>query len=161
MPITETHPRPAATDAEWANRTNPGTRKGTAMTESPVKQEVAAGTSIGAAVILVTVGVIQLFQGIAALADDEVFVVGIEYVYKFDLTTWGWIHLVLGVIVILVGVALFTGATWARVSAIVIAALSILANFMWLPYYPWWSILIIALDIVVIWAVSTWHPNRV
>jgi hypothetical protein len=46
------------------------------------------------------------------------------------------------------------------VSAIVIAAISILANFLWLPYYPWWSLLIIALDIVVIWAVSTWQPNR-
>ncbi|MFF0816232.1 hypothetical protein ACFYVR_13940 [Rhodococcus sp. NPDC003318] len=130
------------------------------MTEPSVKREVAAGTSIGAAVILVTVGVIQLFQGIAAVAEDEVFVVGVEYVYKFDLTTWGWIHIVLGVIVILVGLALFTGAGWARVSAIVIAALSILANFMWLPYYPWWSILIIALDVVVIWAVSTWQPYR-
>ena len=58
-----------------------------------------------------------------------------------------------------VGIALVTGATWARFTAIVIAGLSIIANFLWLPYYPWWSILIIALDIVVIWAVSTWQPK--
>ncbi|MGW0043427.1 DUF7144 family membrane protein [Rhodococcus sp. NPDC003348] len=125
------------------------------------KQGWAAGTSLGAAIIMVTVGIVQFFQGIAAVAENEVFVVGIDYVYKFDLTTWGWIHIVLGVIVAGVGFALFTGAGWARVSAIVVAAISIIANFLWIPYYPWWSILIIALDIVVIWAVSTWKPTTV
>ncbi|MEY1676228.1 hypothetical protein AB4Z55_18835 [Gordonia sp. ABKF26] len=124
-----------------------------------VKQGIAAGTSIGAAIILIVLGVIQLFQGIAAVAEDEVFVRGVEYVYKLDFTTWGWIHIALGVVMAGVGVALVTGATWARFTAIVMAGLSIIANFLWLPYYPWWSILIIALDIVVIWAVSTWHPK--
>ncbi|AWG97248.1 membrane protein [Rhodococcus ruber Chol-4] len=128
--------------------------------DTSVKQGVAAGTSMGAAIILVTIGILQIFQGIAAVAEDELFVVGIEYTYKFDFTTWGWIHIVLGAVVTLVGFALFTGATWARVAAIVLAALSILANFMWLPYYPWWSLLIIALNVVVIWAVSTWNPRR-
>ncbi len=109
---------------------------------------------------MVTVGILQLFQGIAAVAKDQVFVVGLDYVYKFDLTTWGWIHIGLGVVVAAVGLALFTGADWARVCAVVVAAISILANFMWLPYYPWWSVLIIALDVVVIWAVSTWDPDR-
>ena len=125
-----------------------------------LKQGFAAGTSIAAAVIMVTVGIIQFFQGIAAVAENEVFVTGLNYVYKFDLTTWGWIHIVLGVLVAAVGLALFTGAGWARVTAIVIAAVSILANFLWLPYYPWWSVLIIALDVVVIWALSTWQPDR-
>jgi hypothetical protein len=115
---------------------------------------------MAAAVIMVTVGIIQFFQGIAAVAEDEVFVSGINYVYKFDLTTWGWIHIILGVIVAIVGLALFTGAGWARVSAIIVAAISILANFLWLPYYPGWSLLIIALDVVIIWAVSTWNPDR-
>ena len=123
------------------------------------KQAFAAGTSMGAAVIMVTVGIIQLFQGIAAVAENEVFVGGINYVYKFDLTTWGWIHIILGVLVAIVGLALFTGAGWARVSAIVVAAISIVANFLWLPYYPGWSLLIIALDVIVIWAVSTWNPE--
>ncbi|GAA4477021.1 hypothetical protein GCM10023094_18340 [Rhodococcus olei] len=122
------------------------------------KQGWTEGVSLGAAIIMVTVGIIQFFQGVAAVAKNEVFVVGIQYVYKFDLTTWGWIHIVLGVIVAAVGFALFTGAGWARVSAIVVAAISIIANFLWIPYYPWWSILIIALDVVVIWAVSTWKP---
>jgi hypothetical protein len=124
-----------------------------------VKQGLAAGTSVGAAIIMVMIGILQLFQGIAAVAEDELFVQGPEYIFKFDFTTWGWIHIVFGAVMILVGIALITGATWARISAIIIAALSILANFMWLPHYPWWSVLIIALDVVVIWAISTWNPR--
>ena len=110
------------------------------MTENPsTKQGIASGTSIGAAAIMVTVGLIQFFQGLAAVLENEMFVVGVQYVYKFDLTTWGWIHLILGILV---------------------AAVSILANFLWLPYYPAWSLLIIALDVVVIWAVAAWQPDR-
>ena len=129
--------------------------------DSGVKQGIAAGTSIGAAVILVTLGIISFFQGIAAVAEDEVFVRGIEYVYKLDFTSWGWIHIVLGVLMVIVGIALMAGQTWARVSAVIIAALSIIANFLWLPYYPWWSILIIIINVVVIWAVATWRPHNV
>ena len=124
------------------------------------KQGFAAGASIAAAIILMTVGILQIFQGISALAKDDVFVVGPQYVYQFNLTTWGWIHLILGIVVVLIGLALLTGATWARVCAIIIAALSIIANFLWIPWYPMWSILIIALDIVVIWAVSAWDTER-
>ncbi|MEE2033831.1 DUF7144 family membrane protein [Rhodococcus chondri] len=124
-----------------------------------VKQGIAAGTSVGAAIIMATIGIVQLFQGIAAVAEDELFVQGQEYTFKFDFTTWGWVHIVLGVVMIVVGIALITGATWARVMGIVIAALSILANFLWLPYYPGWSLVIIALDVVVIWAISTWNPR--
>ncbi|MDV6283664.1 hypothetical protein [Rhodococcus jostii] len=126
---------------------------------SSVKQGVAAGTAMGAAVIMVTVGLLQFFQGLAAVYENEEFVVGVEYLYKFDFTVWGWIHLVLGALVAVTGLALFTGAAWARVSAIVIAAISIVANFLWLPHYPWWSVIVIALDVVVIWAISAWRPN--
>ena len=114
---------------------------------------------MGAAVIMVTVGLLQFFQGLAAVYENEEFVVGVEYLYKFDFTVWAWIHLVLGALVAVTGLALFTGAAWARVSAIVIAAISIVANFLWLPHYPWWSVIVIALDVVVIWAISTWRPN--
>ncbi|WP_241386675.1 DUF7144 family membrane protein [Rhodococcus sp. CH91] len=124
-----------------------------------VRQGFAAGASFGAAIILITLGILSLLQGIAAVTEDEVFVRGLDYVYKFDFTTWGWIHIVIGVLVILTGLALFSGATWARVTAIILAALSIVANFLWLPYYPWWSILIIALDVIVIWAIATWNPR--
>ncbi|MBT2267154.1 DUF7144 family membrane protein [Rhodococcus erythropolis] len=127
--------------------------------DSLVKQGVAKGSALGGAVLLVTVGVLEILQGISAISDDDVTVVGPEYTYQFDLTSWGWIHLVLGVLVTAVGIMLFTGATWARVGAIVFCSLSILANFLWLPHSPWWSIIIIALDVFVIWAVATWNPD--
>lgn len=127
--------------------------------ESPLRQGVAAGTSIGAAILLLTVGVLSLLQGIAALADNGLFVVGTDYIYEFDLNTWGWIHIALGAVLIVSALGLMTGTAWGRGLAIGILALSILANFLWLPYYPWWSTLVIVLDIVVIWAIATWRPR--
>jgi hypothetical protein len=124
--------------------------------EHRVQQGFAAGATIGAAVLLLTGGIIALLQGISAVANDDLFVVGPEYVYQLDLSTWGWIHIVLSIVAIAVAIGMFTGAAWARVSAIIIASLSIILNFLWLPYYPWWSILVIAIDIVIIWAVATW-----
>ncbi|MGW8590492.1 DUF7144 family membrane protein [Dietzia sp. NPDC055877] len=132
------------------------------MTSSQVgiKQGFAAGGSIAAALILLVTGVVSLLQGIAAIASDELLVIGVEYTFAFDTTTWGWIHLIVGALVVIVAVALIAGATWARFTAILLACLSIIANFLWLPYYPLWAILIIALDIVVIWALSTWDTGR-
>ncbi|MFC9787683.1 hypothetical protein [Rhodococcus sp. NPDC127528] len=138
------------TDHSAANRTDSG-----------VKQGFAAGASIAAAILLLTVGILQIFQGISAVAKDNVLVVGPQYTYQFNITTWGWIHIVVGILIALTGFALLSGATWARIAAIFLAALSIIANFLWLPYYPLWSILIIALDVVVIWAVTTWDTDRV
>ena len=114
----------------------------------PVRQGFAVGTTFAAAILLLTAGIVALLQGIAAVADNNLFVVGINYTYKFDITTWGWIHIILGIIGIVVALGLFTGAVWARAAAIVIASLSIIANFLWMPYYPLWSILVIALDVV-------------
>ncbi|MEU6560067.1 DUF7144 family membrane protein [Nocardia nova] len=128
--------------------------------EHPVRQGIAAGTSIGAAILLITVGVLSILEGISAVANDKLFVAGLDYIYEFDTTTWGWIHIVLGILLVIAALGLMSGTTWGRVAAITLAALSILANFLWLPYYPAWSILVIALNIVVIWAVATWQPGR-
>ncbi|WP_280222654.1 DUF7144 family membrane protein [Nocardia neocaledoniensis] len=133
----------------------------TNQNQHPVREGIAAGTSIGAGILLAVVGVLQILQGIAAVANDDLIVVGPEYTYQFDLTAWGWWHIIFGAIAVIVAIGLLAGQTWGRVLAMVIAALSIVANFLWLPYYPWWSILVIILDIVVIWAVATWHPGRV
>ncbi|MEU4601243.1 hypothetical protein [Nocardia sp. NPDC023988] len=126
-----------------------------------VRDGIAAGTSIAAGILLAVVGVLQIFQGISAVANDDLIVVGPEYAYQFDLTSWGWWHIVLGAIVVIVAIGLIAGQTWGRVAAMLIAALSIVANFLWLPYYPWWSLIIIVLDVVVIWAIATWHPRAV
>ncbi|MCX5374003.1 hypothetical protein OG613_37450 [Streptomyces sp. NBC_00015] len=105
-----------------------------------------------AGVMMIFGGVMAIFQGIAAIAQDDVFVVTRDYAYNFNLTSWGWIHLVLGVLVALAGAALFRGAAWARVVGVALAGLSMIANFMWLPYQPVWAIVLIAVDAFVIWA---------
>ncbi|WP_055602319.1 DUF7144 family membrane protein [Streptomyces aureus] len=116
------------------------------------RQAWAGGLTVFAAVMLGISGLVGIFRGIMAIAEDEVFVNTPNYVFKFDLTSWGWIHLVLGVIAILVSFGLYRTATWARVTGVGIAALVIIANFLSLPYYPAWSILMVAMSGFVIWA---------
>jgi hypothetical protein len=93
--------------------------------------------------------------GIAAIARGSFFVKAPNYLYNVNITTWGWIHLGIGVLMALTGFFLFSGATWARAVGIALAVLSAIANFFFLPYYPIWSIVIIALDVFVIWALAT------
>lgn len=125
-----------------------------------VKQGFAAGGSIAAALVLLVTGVVSILQGIAAIASDELLVIGVEYTLALDTTSWGWVHLIVGTLAAVIAVALISGATWARFTAIILACLSIIANFLWLPYYPLWAIMIIALDLVVIWALATWDTGR-
>lgn len=125
----------------------------------PVKQGFAGGTTFAAAILLLVGSFLAIFQGIAAIANDDLFVVGPQYTYEFDLTAWGWIHLILGIIGLLIAAGLMTGATWARATAVVLAGISIVVNFLWLPQYPLWSLVIIALDLIVIWAVTTWKTD--
>jgi hypothetical protein len=115
-----------------------------------------------AGVMMIFGGAMAIFEGISAIAKDDVFVTTANYAYTFNLTSWGWIHLVLGILVVLAGAALFSGAMWARVTGIVLAGLSMIANFMWLPYYPVWAIVLIAVDAFVIWAlcVGTGRETR-
>ena len=112
------------------------------------------GVATFAAITLVTLSIFQILQAIAAIAGDEVFVTGINYAYAIDVTTWGWIHLTLGIIALAVGLGLLAEQTWARVAGIAIAVLVALANFAWLPYYPLWSMLVIAFSVLVIWALT-------
>lgn len=125
--------------------------------ENQIRRRIAGRTSIGASVLLIIVGVLSVLQGISAVADDELFIVDAEYVYEFTTSTWGWIHIVIGAALAICALGLLAETTWGRGAAMTVAALSILANFLSVPYEPAWSILIIALDVVVIWAISTWR----
>ncbi|WMX48723.1 hypothetical protein RGF97_02440 [Streptomyces roseicoloratus] len=107
-------------------------------------------------------GIMALLGGISAIAKDDVFLATRNYVYQINLTGWGWIHLILGIVITLTGIALFTGATWARVVGVGLAGLSMIANFMWLPYTPWWALLLIAIDALIIWGLCVApRPERV
>ncbi|MGI5185635.1 DUF7144 family membrane protein [Dactylosporangium sp. CA-152071] len=114
----------------------------------------AGGFTVFAGIMMIIGGLFHLATGLAAIIENKFFVVTADYLYTFDVTGWGWIHLVVGVVVLLAGCAVFTGRLWARVVGIVLAGLSAIANFMFLPYYPLWSLLIIALDVFIIWALA-------
>ncbi|MEI7057367.1 hypothetical protein WBG06_16195 [Nocardioides sp. CCNWLW239] len=128
--------------------------------DSPVKTAFAFSGAIFAATLLTMVGIFQVLAGIAAIAEDKVYVSGIEYVYQFDITTWGWIHLILGVIAFVVGICMVLGQTWARVAGIVISIIGSVAAFAFMPYYPFWALAVLALYIFVIWSLSQLISSR-
>jgi hypothetical protein len=114
----------------------------------------AAGWSAFAAILMIMIGVFHAVAGIVAIADDTFYVVGQEWIFEFDVTAWGWIHLIGGVIVVASGFGIFSGNVLARTVGVGVAVLSAMVNFAWLPYYPVWSGLMIALSIAVIWALT-------
>ncbi|WP_432875078.1 DUF7144 family membrane protein [Kribbella sp. CA-245084] len=126
--------------------------------ESADEEHEASGWAIGfilfAGVMMVLAGGFQTFTGLVALFENEFYVSTRNYLFQFDATAWGWIHLIFGILVMVAGFAVMAGQTWARVVAIILAALSALANFTFIPYYPFWALTIIAIDIFVIWALA-------
>lgn len=120
----------------------------------------ADGGTIFAAVMLTTVGVFQALEGISAIAKDDVFVSATNYVFDIDLTAWGWVHLLVGAVAVLIGLSILYGQGWAMIAGIVIAIVSALANFMFIPYAPIWALVVIGFDVFVIWALSTVYGQR-
>jgi len=115
---------------------------------------LAVGMTVFAGTIMIMIGVMHVFQGIVALVNDTFYVAGEEWVLQLDVTSWGWVHLILGAVVALAGFFVFSGAVWARTVGVIMAVLSGLASFAWLPYYPVWALVVIALDVFVIWALT-------
>ena len=114
----------------------------------------AVGWAGFAGVMLILIGVFDVIQGLVALFDDEFFVVTPDYVFQFDVTAWGWIQLILGIILISSGIGIFSGNVLARTVGVIIAGAAAIANFAWLPYSPLWSIIVIAICVSVIWALT-------
>ncbi|MFG2484259.1 MULTISPECIES: DUF7144 family membrane protein [Streptomyces] len=111
-----------------------------------------SGTTITAGALMIFAGAMAILEGIAALANDDLFTVTRHYVFEFSLTGWGWVHLILGIALVFAGCAVFAGALWARFFGVVVSGLSAIANFLWLPYYPWWAVILIAVNLFVVWA---------
>lgn len=121
----------------------------------------AAGVTVFAGLLMMMTGFFHAVMGVIALFNDEFYVAAREYVFQFDVTTWGWIHLALGLLVILAGIALFRAAVWARTVAVIMACISIVASFAWLPYYPFASVAVIVFGVLVLWAAIVHGPNLV
>jgi hypothetical protein len=131
------------------------------MTQYDVRTDAPAEVSgwvVGgitfASVMLIIIGVFQSIAGLVAIIDDNFYVVAQNYTFDVDTTAWGWIHLLLGILLVVTGWSLFARRAWAVVAAIVLAGLSAIANFFFIPYYPFWSLLVIGLDVWVIWALT-------
>ena len=129
----------------------------------PVSNTRPAGWVVGmtafAVIMMVMIGIFHAVEGLVALFKNEIYVVGARYVFAFDLTAWGWIHLLLGIVLIVAGIGVRTGQLWARSVGIGFVVLSMIANFLFIPYYPVWSLLIIALDFFVIWALCVYNED--
>jgi hypothetical protein len=108
-----------------------------------------------AGLIMLVLGMFHVIQGLVALFQDEYFLVGKSgLTVHVDFTTWGWIHLIGGVIIAGAGIALFTGRVWARTIGVILAMVSAIINVGFLSEYPIWSAIMIAFDVLVIWALT-------
>lgn len=106
-----------------------------------------------AAIVMVLTGVFNAVEGLVALLNRAFYVTNGENLVLLDLTTWGWVHLLIGILVGAAGLALLTGAVWARVVAVAVASVNAIAQVTFISAYPVWSTIVIALSILVIWAI--------
>jgi len=118
------------------------------------RSEAAVGWTWFAGIMMLLLGAFWFMAGLVGILEDDLFVATPNYVFKFDATTWGWVHLLLGIVVLLAGLALFQGAVWARTVAVTIAGVSALIGFAWLPWYPIWGVIFITIAVFVIWALT-------
>ena len=118
------------------------------------RSATAMGFTILAASLMVLGGVLSFFTGLEAVLRGHFFVVTSNYVYNIDINSWGWIHIGIGAVVFVAGLALFARQAWARYVGVFLAVVSAVLNFLFIPHYPLWSIVVIALDVVIIWALT-------
>jgi hypothetical protein len=123
-------------------------------------QESQGSAPVAAAALMLTSAILTFFVGVFALTADNLVVSGPGYEYTFRTSGWGWVNILTAMVVGAVAAALFVNATGARAAATVVTCLAIVVSFLWMPYYPTGSIVLIALDVVVIWGLATWNTSR-
>jgi len=101
--------------------------------------------------IMVIVGFLNFFYGLAAIVNDDVVVVGGHGAIIADLTAWGWVTLILAVVLVLTGFGLFTGAEWARVVGVLIVSLNAIEQVWIFPAAPLWAFIVILLDVIILY----------
>jgi len=114
----------------------------------------AAGLTALAGILMILLGGWWIISGFVAIVSDDFFVVTQEWIFEFSTTSWGWTHVILGILVLLAGLGVFTGAVWARTVGVILAVISGLLAFAWLPYYQMWAIPFVAMSVLTIWALT-------
>ncbi|TAH33839.1 hypothetical protein EYC58_00140 [Candidatus Saccharibacteria bacterium] len=99
-------------------------------------------------------GILQGINGLTAIFKKQFFVVTPDHLIAFNITTWGWVHLILGIVIFMAGLELLRGAMWARVVAAILAILSFAANMAFISAYPWWSVIVMVIDVLILYAVT-------
>jgi hypothetical protein len=148
--------RPGETARPYVPRPSPG-YDDTAYVE-PGPKGLAKGFTLFAAIMLMLSGIWNIFEGVAGIIGGSYFIVLPTYAFSLSTTGFGLWHLVLGAVVLAAGAYLLMDVLWARVVGVVLAGISAISNFLYIPYYPVWSIVVIAIDVFVIWALLA--PRR-
>jgi hypothetical protein len=130
------------------------TRQGGDVSPERVPSSWAIGWTAFAGVMLLAQGSWWMVAGFVALVNGEFYVPTREYIFQFNPATWGWVHIIVGLVLFGAGMALFGGLTWARVVGVIVASLARLVAFAWLPWYPLWALLFIVISVSVIWALT-------
>src|SRR3982750_2835523 len=118
------------------------------------------GWILFAGTLLLVVGGFNIIEGIVALINKKYVVVTSDQLYVVDVTSWGWVALISGALLVCAGLGLLARQTWARVTAIVVIALHALAQVIWLGAYPVWSLLMVTLDVVLLFALTARWPSQ-
>ncbi|WP_425586212.1 DUF7144 family membrane protein [Streptomyces sannanensis] len=111
-----------------------------------------SGTTVFAAAMMIVGGAMAIFEGISGIRKDQLFIATRHYVFEFSLAGWGWVHLILGIVLLLAGCVVLSGALWARFFGVSVAGLGVIANFLSVPYYPLWALTLVAVNILIVWA---------
>lgn len=119
-----------------------------------VEERQPTGWTVFAGVLLLIVGSLDALYGLAAILNNEVVIVGGQGVIIANITTWGWIHFILGSLVAITGLGLFAGTDWARIAAVFFVAVNAVAQIVWFPAAPLWAFLMIILDVTIIYQLT-------
>ncbi|MFE5791612.1 hypothetical protein ACFQ8C_03450 [Streptomyces sp. NPDC056503] len=122
----------------------------------PDSGQELSGPSVFAGCVMMLSGPLSILMGASAIARDNLFAAS-RYVYRFDLTAWGWIHIVVGLGLVVAGLGVVSNKSWGRGAGVAAAGISLITQFMFIPYYPVWAIPVMALDLAIIFALARFH----
>lgn len=123
----------------------------------PDSSKSLSGASLAAGALLMLSGPLSILMGASGIAKDSLFASSSQYAYRFDLTTWGVIHLVVGVALVIAGLGVLTNKSWGRGAGAAVAGISLITQFMFVPYYPAWAIPVMVLDLIIVFALTRFH----